>query len=169
MMPIRWMAPESIVDGKYSVKSDVWAFGVVMWEIFSGGVTPYSRLGNTQVIETVLSGKRLLPPDNSPPLMRTMMFDCFQTDPADRPSFDELHSMLHTINTRRARGSLDMGLMLPEEIQKPNKRSSLASVRSAVSRKKSYQVLDNMVSSTMGVRVLCVFVVCVYVRACVYT
>ena len=65
MMPIRWMAPECIVDGKYSTKSDVWAFGVLLWEIFSGGSTPYSKMGNTQAVEFIFAGKRLSATDIS--------------------------------------------------------------------------------------------------------
>ena len=69
MMPIRWMVPECIVDGKYSTKSDVWAFGVLLWEIFSGGSTPYSKMGNTQVIELILARKRPSAPDICPQLL----------------------------------------------------------------------------------------------------
>ncbi len=56
LLPIRWMAPESIVDGVYTSQSDVWSFGVVVWEILSLGYQPYMGLDNKQVIDYVKSG-----------------------------------------------------------------------------------------------------------------
>ena len=57
-MPIRWMAPKSIVDGKYTVKSDVWAFGVVIWELFSGGATPYTMFSQENSCASVVNEVR---------------------------------------------------------------------------------------------------------------
>lgn len=118
------MAPEAIVDGRYSVKSDVWAFGVVLWEIFSYGVTPYTHFGNLQVIEKVVQGHRLEPPAVCPSLVVVLMQQCWETDPDSRPDFETICKSLTIINARRARGSLDPGLMLDEEVNPKKKRAS---------------------------------------------
>ena len=92
------MAPESIIDSTYTAKSDVWSYGVVLWEIFSFGATPYSGLCNFQVIDFIVCGNRLAAPETCSPLLRTIMIDCFQVNPDLRPSFTELHAMLQTIS-----------------------------------------------------------------------
>lgn len=111
-MPVRWMAPESLVDGKYSHKSDVWAFGILLWEIFSLGTTPYPKLANVQVIEVVLSGHRLPAPKNCPNEIVALMQQCWKTDPTERPDFATLNSSLHELNVHRARGTLAASEML---------------------------------------------------------
>ena len=66
MLPVRWMAPESLNNSIYTTQSDVWAFGVVMWEIFTVGDEPYSRMDVLEVIEYVKSGSTLWSPSNCP-------------------------------------------------------------------------------------------------------
>lgn len=102
-MPIRWMSPEAIVDGKYSIKSDVWAFGVVLWEIFSFGTTPYSKLGHIQVIEKIIQGYRLETPTGCPIEIETLMQQCWNTEPDIRPDFKAALACLSKFNADRVR------------------------------------------------------------------
>ncbi|CAH3022247.1 unnamed protein product, partial [Porites evermanni] len=69
MLPVRWMALESLEDYTYNTKTDVWSFGIVLWEIESRGLMPYSGLGGMEVVEFLKSGKRLKQPDGCPDKM----------------------------------------------------------------------------------------------------
>ena len=64
MLPVRWMAPESLTDGIFTPKSDVWSFGVLLYEIMTFGSFPYQGLGNKQVLEHVKEGKIITLPSN---------------------------------------------------------------------------------------------------------
>jgi len=94
MLPVRWMAPESLEDYTYGVKSDVWSFGVVMWEIESGGKMPYSGLGGIEIVDFLKSGQRLKQPDGCPDNIYQIMTTCWSYDPLKRPSFGELVTSL---------------------------------------------------------------------------
>lgn len=86
MLPVRWMAPESLVDGVFTSQSDVWAFGVLIWEITSLGQQPYPARNNLEVLHYVRAGGRLSKPLNCPPSLHQLMLRCWST--ADtRPSF----------------------------------------------------------------------------------
>lgn len=94
MLPIRWMPPESILYRKFTVESDVWSFGVVLWEIFAFGKQPWYELSNHEVIQQVTSGKLLTKPDGCPEEIYQMMLTCWKTQPQDRCPIKELHSQL---------------------------------------------------------------------------
>ncbi|KAL6063116.1 Tyrosine-protein kinase receptor [Balamuthia mandrillaris] len=95
--PVRWMAPESIKDRVYSEKTDVWSFGVVLWEIASFGEMPYKQLTPMQVsVQVVTEDLRLEPPEGAPEVFGELMMECFEKRQDDRPSFKSLHSHLHT-------------------------------------------------------------------------
>lgn len=80
------MAPESLVDGVFTSQSDVWAFGVLMWEITSLGQQPYPARTNLEVLHHVRAGGRLPKPSNCPPILHQLMLRCWSS--ADtRPSF----------------------------------------------------------------------------------
>lgn len=66
MLPIKWMPPEAFLDGVFTSKTDVWSFGVLLWEILSMGYMPYTGLSNREVMQLVTSGGRLEPPTNCP-------------------------------------------------------------------------------------------------------
>ncbi|KAL6050509.1 Tyrosine kinase, catalytic domain [Balamuthia mandrillaris] len=88
-------APESLREQVYSTKSDVWAFGVLLWEMASQGQMPYSHLKVTQVsVQVASKGLCLQPPEGTPPIFAELMQQCFQQDPEDRPSFSTLHKLL---------------------------------------------------------------------------
>ncbi|XP_059172447.1 hepatocyte growth factor receptor-like [Physella acuta] len=92
-LPIRWMAIESIEHGAYSTKSDVWSFGVVLWEMLTRGVTPYPGVDGWDVIN-FLRQRRLPPPHFCPEELYNLMMQCWAKDPNLRPSFKALHCEL---------------------------------------------------------------------------
>ncbi|XP_015786449.1 tyrosine kinase receptor Cad96Ca [Tetranychus urticae] len=89
-LPIRWMAPEALKDYTFSVKSDVWSFGVLMWEIVTLGSTPYPGMDTKEVMRKVINGFRLEKPDHCRREMYNIMYYCWETRPASRPTFTEL-------------------------------------------------------------------------------
>uniref|UniRef100_A0A8D0CI06 Receptor tyrosine kinase like orphan receptor 1 n=1 Tax=Scleropages formosus TaxID=113540 RepID=A0A8D0CI06_SCLFO len=94
MVPVRWMPPEAIAYGRFSTDSDIWAFGVLLWEIFSFGLQPYYGFSNQEVMEMV-RGRQLLPrPEDCPAHVYAMMAECWHESPARRPRFTELHARL---------------------------------------------------------------------------
>ncbi|CAL4064397.1 unnamed protein product, partial [Meganyctiphanes norvegica] len=89
-LPIRWMAPESLFDHIYTTKSDVWSFGVLLWEIVTLGSTPYPGLGASEVMKIVKEGKRLDKPEHCRREIYNIMYYCWNKDPVERPSFTDL-------------------------------------------------------------------------------
>jgi serine/threonine protein kinase len=69
VVPLKWMAPESIVEAKYTTKSDVWAFGVLLYELTSLGMTPYGVMGGQELIVELERGYRLPSPPLCPPAL----------------------------------------------------------------------------------------------------
>lgn len=89
--PIKWMSPEAIQRKVYSVKSDAWAYGVVCWEVFTNGETPYGDLDTINVaMKVVNEGLRLSIPKNVPPFIRSLMKECWETNPSQRPTFSDI-------------------------------------------------------------------------------
>ncbi|RXG73056.1 Inactive tyrosine-protein kinase transmembrane receptor ROR1, partial [Armadillidium vulgare] len=87
LLPVRWMPPESILYGKFTTESDVWSFGVVLWEIFSYGLQPYYGYNNQEVIEMIRS-RHLLPcPDDCLPRIYVLMVECWHETANRRPTF----------------------------------------------------------------------------------
>ncbi|XP_072757205.1 proto-oncogene tyrosine-protein kinase ROS-like [Anoplolepis gracilipes] len=86
LLPVRWMAPESLVDGIFTSQSDVWSFGVLLWEIMSLGEQPYLVKNNDQVLEYVRSGGKLPKPLNCPLTLYELMQHCWKVA-NDRPNF----------------------------------------------------------------------------------
>ncbi|CAM9885046.1 unnamed protein product [Lampetra planeri] len=93
-IPIRWMPPESIFYNRYTSESDVWAFGVVLWEIFSNGLQPYFGMSHEEVIYFVRDGNVLACPDGCPLDLYNLMRLCWAHAPADRPSFASVQHVL---------------------------------------------------------------------------
>lgn len=89
-LPIRWMAPESLYDNIFSVKSDIWSFGVLIWEIVTLGSTPYPGLAAAEVMRRIKEGYRLDRPEHCKRELYNIMYYCWDKDPACRPSFTEL-------------------------------------------------------------------------------
>ncbi|XP_054025050.1 tyrosine-protein kinase Fes/Fps isoform X2 [Dryobates pubescens] len=99
-IPVKWTAPEALNYGRYSSESDVWSFGILLWEAFSLGAVPYSNLSNQQTREAVEQGVRLDPPEQCPEEVYRLMQRCWEYDPRKRPSFSTIHQDLITIRKR---------------------------------------------------------------------
>ncbi|KAL4631098.1 tyrosine-protein kinase receptor TYRO3-like [Arapaima gigas] len=95
-MPVKWMAIESLADNIYTSKSDVWSFGVTMWEIVTRGKTPYSAINNHELLELLESGYRLKSPDCDQKLYELMQ-SCWHQDPTQRPCFQKLEEDLQIL------------------------------------------------------------------------
>ncbi|XP_051894994.1 ephrin type-A receptor 8 isoform X2 [Pristis pectinata] len=93
-IPIRWTAPEAITYRKFSSASDVWSYGVVMWEVTSYGERPYWNMTNRDVIKSVEEGYRLPAPMGCPAALHQLMLDCWQKDRNERPKFIQIVSVL---------------------------------------------------------------------------
>ncbi|KAK6620580.1 hypothetical protein RUM43_010872 [Polyplax serrata] len=96
-LPIRWMAPESLVYSMFTYKSDVWSFGVVMWEIVTLGSTPYPNMGAREIMRRVRDGYRLERPSHCKPEFYRLMSHCWFHDPNKRPGFSELREDLSNL------------------------------------------------------------------------
>ncbi|XP_075961640.1 protein tyrosine kinase 2aa isoform X1 [Anarhichas minor] len=96
-LPIKWMAPESINFRRFTSASDVWMFGVCMWEILMFGIKPFQGVKNNDVIGRIENGERLAMPPQCPPTFYSLMTKCWSYDPSKRPRFTELKTQLSTI------------------------------------------------------------------------
>uniref|UniRef100_A0A7M4FAY0 receptor protein-tyrosine kinase n=1 Tax=Crocodylus porosus TaxID=8502 RepID=A0A7M4FAY0_CROPO len=93
-IPIRWTAPEAITYRKFSSASDVWSYGIVMWEVLAYGERPYWNMTNRDVINSVEEGYRLPAPMGCPTALHQLMLDCWQKDRSERPRFSQIVSIL---------------------------------------------------------------------------
>lgn len=94
LLPVRWMAPESLKDGVFTAHSDCWSFGVVLWEISTLAEQPYQGLSNEQVLKFVMDGGYLDRPENCSERMHNLMQMCWQYNPKMRPVFLEIIEMI---------------------------------------------------------------------------
>ncbi|XP_030384595.1 tyrosine-protein kinase Shark isoform X2 [Scaptodrosophila lebanonensis] len=85
--PLRWYAPESFNNGIFSHASDVWSFGITLWEMWALGKPPYGEISNVDVIKLVDSGQRLPKPDLCPVNIYAIMNSCWNYSPKNRPTF----------------------------------------------------------------------------------
>ncbi|XP_076845800.1 tyrosine-protein kinase ABL2 isoform X2 [Brachyhypopomus gauderio] len=95
--PIKWTAPESLAYNTFSIKSDVWAFGVLLWEIATYGMSPYPGIDLSQVYDLLEKGLRMEQPEGCPPKVYELMRACWQWSPMDRPLFSEIHQAFETM------------------------------------------------------------------------
>ena len=92
--PIKWTAPEAALYNRFTIKSDVWSFGIVMWETITYGRFPYPGMTNAQVLENVQTGYRMPRPPDCPKKLHDIMIDCWHEKPASRPTFESLQWQL---------------------------------------------------------------------------
>uniref|UniRef100_A0A8C1SGT0 Tyrosine-protein kinase n=1 Tax=Cyprinus carpio TaxID=7962 RepID=A0A8C1SGT0_CYPCA len=97
--PIKWTAPEAINYGSFTIKSDVWSFGILLTEIISYGRTPYPGMTNPEVIRALERGYRMQRLDSCPQELYDIMLECWKNKPEDRPTFEYLQSVLEDFYT----------------------------------------------------------------------
>ena len=97
-IPMRWMAPESLEDNEFSTASDVWSFGVLLWEMYNPSEIPYDNIKNTASLAIKIGkGLRLPIPDVYPSKVQRMMKACWQEEPTRRPSFIFIAQLLSSV------------------------------------------------------------------------
>lgn len=94
LLPVRWMAPESLKDGIFTSMSDVWSYGVVIWEMTTLAAQPYQGLSNEEVLKYVINAKTMDTPEGCPEILYQMMLQCWQYRPKTRPTFKQIIELL---------------------------------------------------------------------------
>uniref|UniRef100_A0A3P8ZB02 receptor protein-tyrosine kinase n=1 Tax=Esox lucius TaxID=8010 RepID=A0A3P8ZB02_ESOLU len=97
-LPVKWMAPESIFDCVYTAQSDVWSYGILLWEIFSLGKSPYPNVVvDTRFYKMIKDGCHMSQPDFAPPQIYTIMKMCWNLEPTVRPTFNTISHLIHNL------------------------------------------------------------------------
>ncbi|KAL2099093.1 hypothetical protein ACEWY4_005573 [Coilia grayii] len=96
-LPVKWIALESLADNVYTTQSDVWAFGVTMWEVMALGQTPYPGVENSEIYEYLIKGERLKKPPDCRDDIYEIMHSCWSPVPKCRPSFQQLIEQLENL------------------------------------------------------------------------
>lgn len=89
-LPVKWMAIESLERCIYSSKTDVWSYGILLWELMTRGVVPYPDVDNFDLFSYLKEGRRMMRPRYCPEILYEIMLSCWRENPNDRPTFDEL-------------------------------------------------------------------------------
>nr|XP_016848966.1 PREDICTED: tyrosine-protein kinase Srms isoform X1 [Anolis carolinensis] len=97
MIPVKWTAPEAAIYQTYSPKSDVWSYGILLYEVFTYGQCPYEGMTNQETIQQITRGYRLPRPNSCSPEIYSVMLECWKSHPEDRPSFLTLRESLFSI------------------------------------------------------------------------
>ncbi len=110
LLPVRWMPIDAILYSRFRVESDIWAFGVLLWEIWTDGMRPYHLYSDAEVIDLIQSRYLLPCPHNCPPQVYTLMVDCWNEVSVKRPSFEDILTRLSMFQ-QDALTTGDKGLM----------------------------------------------------------
>ncbi|NWZ99676.1 BLK kinase, partial [Nesospiza acunhae] len=97
--PIKWTAPEAINYGVFTIKSDVWSFGILLTEIITFGRIPYPGMTNPEVIRNLERGYRMPCPESCPGELYSIILRCWRSNPEERPTFEYLQSVLEDFYT----------------------------------------------------------------------
>ena len=106
-LPIKWTAPEAAVDHHFTIKSDVWSFGIVLYEVFTYGQFPYPGMTSAETLEKVQVGYRMPCPPDCPSNLYDIMGECWSGDSSIRPTFESLKWMLEEFFTPNDHGYRD--------------------------------------------------------------
>lgn len=96
-LPMKWLSLEALQTRTFSEKSDVWAFGILMYEVFSIGKVPYATMTNAEMLEFLQEGQRLEAPEYAGDVHYDLMKECWAEHPDDRPSFGEIVQRLRVM------------------------------------------------------------------------
>lgn len=99
-LPVKWMAIESLEKCIYNTKTDVWSYGVLLWELMTRGVVPYPDVDNFDLFSYLKEGRRMLRPRYCPLILYKIMLSCWDENPANRPTFDELVTQVSDVITQ---------------------------------------------------------------------
>ncbi|XP_070562501.1 fibroblast growth factor receptor 1-like isoform X1 [Ptychodera flava] len=99
-VPVKWMSPEALFDRVYTIQSDVWSFGILLWEIMTLGGSPYPSLPVEMLFDFLKAGKRMEQPHGCSPEVYFVMRDCWRTSPNQRPNFNQLVQTLDGLLTQ---------------------------------------------------------------------
>ncbi|XP_019133235.2 vascular endothelial growth factor receptor 2 isoform X2 [Larimichthys crocea] len=141
-LPLKWMAPETIFDRVYTTQSDVWSFGVLLWEIFSLGASPYPGVCiDESFCRRLKEGTRMRPPEYATTEIYQTMLDCWLDRPTDRPTFTEL--VEHLGNLLQASAQQDGKDYIPLTAVNEAERSPVTpDLRNPYSRPQSREILE---------------------------
>ena len=90
-LPVKWMAPESLRAMEFSTQSDVWSYGILLWEMFSLGLMPYPGIApGSKFVESIFRGERMERPEYSPPDVYRIMLECWKEEPSERIPFERI-------------------------------------------------------------------------------
>ncbi|XP_074633142.1 uncharacterized protein LOC141891965 isoform X2 [Acropora palmata] len=102
-LPVKWTAYEALLYGQYTTKSDVWSYGVVLYEIFTIGGSPYPRIDGRKVVSLLQEGYRMQKPEHVDNKLYQIMMNCWQSEPETRPSFADLTQQLKRMENQHKR------------------------------------------------------------------
>lgn len=131
-LPLKWMAIESIFDLTFTTASDVWSFGIVLYELMTLGGTPYPTISNKDLLRELQKGYRMERPDNCSPEIYRLMIDCWQTRPSRRPTFTQLNRRIAAImddSLQSSQPALPTDGFLYENEYKTNSSDSLTLIQ----------------------------------------
>ncbi|XP_058580298.1 fibroblast growth factor receptor 4 isoform X4 [Neofelis nebulosa] len=109
-LPVKWMAPEALFDRVYTHQSDVWSFGILLWEIFTLGGSPYPGIPVEELFSLLREGHRMDRPPNCPPELYGLMRECWHAAPSQRPTFKQLVEALDKVLLAVSEEYLDLRL-----------------------------------------------------------
>ncbi|XP_058402734.1 fibroblast growth factor receptor 4 isoform X4 [Diceros bicornis minor] len=109
-LPVKWMAPEALFDRVYTHQSDVWSFGILLWEIFTFGGSPYPGIPVEELFSLLREGHRMDRPPNCPPELYVLMRECWHAAPSQRPTFKQLVEALDKVLLAISEEYLDLRL-----------------------------------------------------------
>lgn len=90
------MSPESVMYGKFTLESDIWSYGVVLWEIYNYGKQPYYGHTNEEVVQLIMHGTMLTLPDSCPPFVAKLIHSCWKVEPRERIPFTDIYDELQS-------------------------------------------------------------------------